>query len=257
MPDRLIVLSALASLLVLFLLAPILAIFLTADPKTLSNTLFIDPVLSDEAWRALEVTITASILSTSILLALSIPLAYFLVRSNSPLKGLIEALVDIPLMLPHAVAGIMLLVAYGRGGLLNKILPGLGGIEDAFLGIVAVMIFVSSPIMVDTIKVSMSKISPELEIVARSLGASHIKTFFHIVLPLSLNGIISGSILAWARAVSEVGAILVVAYYPKTINVLVIEWFNTYGLRYAASLSLLMVVISLAVFTALRMVVRK
>ena len=244
-----------SSIGILFLLAPIIALFLMLDPSVFRKTLFSNPLLSNEAWQAFYITFTASTISTAILLFLGVPIAYLLAKRNFLGKRIVESIVDIPLMIPHVVAGIMILVAYSRRGLMGGVTSVLGfNIEDAFWGIVFVMIFVSAPIMIDTLKIGFEKVDVTLEYVSRSLGANSWKMFHTITLPLSLPNIISGSILSWARAVSEVGAILIVAYYPKSANILVLEWFNTYGLKYAVSLSIVLVIVSFIVFLLLRLV---
>lgn len=253
----LVVFTVLSSLIILFLLAPILALFLMLDPSVFREALFSNPLLSREAWNAFYITFSASTISTIILLSLGIPIGYILAKKRFLGKRVIESIVDIPLMIPHVVAGIMILVAYSRRGLAGGITGLLKlNIEDAFWGIVFVMIFVSAPIMIDTLKIGFEKVDATLEYVSRSLGADLWKMFYTISLPLSLSNIISGSILSWARAISEVGAILIVAYYPKSANILVLEWFNTYGLRYAVSLSVVLVAVSFIVFLILRLVFR-
>lgn len=240
---------------ILFLLAPIIALFLMLDPTVFRDALFSNPLLSNEAWQAFYITFTASTASTVILLILGIPTAYLLAKRSFPGRKIIESIVDIPLMIPHVVAGIMILVAYSRSGLIGGLTSFIGlNIQDAFWGIVFVMIFVSAPIMIDTLKIGFEKVDSTLEYVSRSLGAGSWKMFYTITLPLSSPNIISGSILSWARAVSEVGAILIVAYYPKSANILVLEWFNTYGLKYAVSLSVVLVIVSFIIFLLLRWV---
>ena len=247
-----------SSIGILFLLAPIIALFLMLDPAIFREALFSNPLLSNEAWRAFYITFIASTISTAILLFLGMPIAYLLAKRRFLGKRIVESVVDIPLMIPHVVAGIMILVAYSRRGLMGGVTGILGlNIEDAFWGIVFVMIFVSAPIMIDTLKIGFEKVDATLEYVSRSLGANAWKMFNTITLPLTLPNIISGSILSWARAVSEVGAILIVAYYPKSANILVLEWFNTYGLKYAVSLSIVLVIVSFIVFLLLRIGVQR
>ena len=254
----LLALATASSIMILFLLAPIAALIIAVDPKTLEEVFITEPSLSREAWLALATTLKASAASTTILVALGVPLAYLLARVSFKGREVVEALIDVPLMIPHAVAGIMVLMAYGRRGVLGPLTAGLGvAVDDSFWGIVAAMTFVSAPIMVDTVKAGFRGVSPTLEYVARSLGASWWRAFTTVTLPLTIESLVAGGLLSWARAISEVGAILIVAYYPKTINVLIVEWFNTYGLRYAASLSLILVALSLAVFTGIRVVARK
>ena len=250
--------SITASILVFFLLTPIIAIFLLADLGIVEKALIKDPMLSAEAWGAFLTTIKASLTASAILLVLGIPLAYVLARKEFRGKYLVEGLLDVPLMLPHAVAGIMILTAYGRGGLLGPLTTRLGlAVDDSFWGIVAAMAFVSAPILVDTVKVGIESIDPMLEMVARSLGASPGKVFTTVTMPLALRSIGVGFILSWARSISEVGAILIVAYYPKSVNVLIVEWFNTYGLSYAIALSIPLILLSIALFVIVRWVLRK
>lgn len=247
-----------SSLGVLFILSPIIALFISVDPHVFSRVWLQDNLYSRQAYSALILTIQASMTSTLILLIIGIPLGYLLARHDFKGKQLIEALIDIPLMIPHAVAGIMVLLAYGRNGLLRDIVNNLGLVlENSFWGIVAAMMFVSIPIMIDTLKLGYEKIDVSIEFVARSLGANSWVVFRKITLPLLLPNIVVGFLLSWARALSEVGAILIIAYYPKTTNILIYEWFSTYGLKYATALSVVIVLLSLLVFTVLRVLFKK
>ncbi len=254
----LLTLSVGASILITFLVIPIIALFALSDLGVMGKVLITNEEYASLVWSAMATTLLASGTSTVTLLILSIPLAYILARTDFRGKSLIEAFIDLPLMIPHAVAGIMILLAYGGRGLLANLTRSLGiAICNTFWGIVAVMAFVSAPIMIDTIRVGFESVSPTLELIARSLGASPAKAFTTVTLPLSIKAICTAAILSWARALSEVGAILIVAYYPKTINVLIIEWFMTYGLKYAVAISVPLVLISLALFTILKVVLKK
>ncbi len=247
-----------ASIIVIFLIIPLIALFALADLGVIGKVLFLNREYASLVWSAMATTLLASGTSTGVLLILSIPLAYILARTDFKGKSLIEAFIDLPLMIPHAVAGIMVLLAYGGRGLLANLTKALGiAICNTFWGIVAVMAFVSAPIMIDTIRVGFESVSPTLEMIARSLGATPPRVFRTITLPLSIKAICTAAVLSWARALSEVGALLIVAYYPKTINVLIIEWFMTYGLKYAVAISIPLVLISLALFTILKVVLRK
>jgi len=245
----------LSSFTILFIISPIIAIYLMMDPKVFTYALFKNIELASEAWSSLALTFEASIISTTVLLVIGIPLAYSLARLNFRGKSLIESIVDIPLLTPHIVAGIMILAAFGRRGLLGVLT--FGGVEDTFIGIIIVMIFVSTPLMIDTIKTGIYLIDERLEHIARSLGADRLKVFKDIILPLSKDSILAGYILAWARAVSEVGALLIVAYYPKTVNIVIYEWFTTYGLKYAVALSIVLLSIFILLFMTIRIVYKR
>ncbi len=242
-----------STILVLFILIPLVSLFLYTNPDTLRE-LFTGYTAS-EVLNAFETTFKASLLSTLLLLAFGLPLAYTLARHSFPGKKVLESIIDIPFVLPHTVAGVAILTGFGSRSIFGEPLERIGlVVQDSFWGIVAAMMFVSAPVLIDSAKVAFQSIDPELEEVARCLGASPVRVFATITLPLALRGIVAGTILAWARALSEVGAILVVAYYPKTINVLVLEYLNVYGLSYAIALSTILTLVSIALFTALRMV---
>jgi molybdate/tungstate transport system permease protein len=247
----------LASLLLLYILAPIIALYI-ATPLGEYSKLTRDPLIWREVTSALRVTLAASLIAVVFLAVLGVPLAYVLARGSFPGKSIIEAVVDIPLALPHTVAGIMLLEAYGSQSPMGELLERLGiTIKDHLAGIVLVMMFVSAPLLVDTVKVGIQSIPGSLEEAAITLGVPRFRVFAGIILPLAWRSILAGAILAWARGLSEVGALLVVAYYPKTVNILILEYLSLYGLRLSAALAGLYAAITLAAFTALRMVAGK
>jgi len=254
----LVVASAASSLAILFLFLPLAALFTMFDPRIFAKVFLYNPVFYRVARAAMLTTFEASGLAVALNACLGIPLAYILARKRFRGRGVIESLVDVPLLLPHTVAGIAVLCAFGHAGLLAPITKPLGiYIEDTFLGIVLAMAFVSAPIMIDTAKVGFASVDPELEMVARSLGASPSRVFASITLPLAIRSIAAGAILSWARALSEVGAILIVAYYPRTLNVLTIEWFSMYGLPYCIALAVPLALVSIALFTLLRLVIQR
>jgi molybdate/tungstate transport system permease protein len=252
----LILFSGLSSLLILFLALPIIALYLGLKPSTLGGILG-SPALREEVVGGFKVALLASAAAVALLLILGIPLAYLLARYNFPGKRVLEGLVDVPLALPHVVAGVMLLEAYGSRGLAGPLLERVHVVvEDHFLGVVLVMAFVSAPLLVDTVKVGFQAVPESLGAVARTLGASRLRAFRDIALPLAARSIAAGSLLAWARGLSEVGALLVVAYYPKTVNILILEYLSVYGLPYAVALSALYAALALGVFASLRVVAR-
>ncbi len=241
---------SLSLILLFFIVAPLAALYLEASPSLAGEMMY-----SREVLGAIKVSLEASVISVLILVATGVPLAYILSRTQFKGKNLVEAIVDIPLVMPHAVAGIMILSAFGSKGLLGPGLSRIGlVIEDSFPGIVLVMTFVSIPLLVDTVKVGFEIVGSSLEDVARTLGASRWTAFRTVTLPLAYRHILAGALLGWARGLSEVGALLVVAYYPKTVNILILDYLSVYGLKYAATLSALYSIIVLAIFVALRKV---
>jgi len=232
--------AALGTFLILYIVLPIVVIFLkqASDVGMLAKTLH-DPIVL-EALRNSLATATATAL---IALLFGVPLGYVLARKEFPGKSLVQALVDVPIVIPHSVVGIMLLVTFSKA------------ILDNYLGIISAMLFVSAPFTINASRDGFLAVDEKLEGVARTLGASRLRAFASIALPLAFPNIASGAIMTWARAISEVGAILVVAYYPKTAQVLILEYFNNYGLRSSRPIAVLMVSLSLGIFVVLRWLV--
>jgi len=251
----LVALSTLASIAILGLFAPLIGIYLKLKPEYVKEYILPEPYRS-EILGALKVSLIASIIAVLILIIVGVPLAYILARFEFPLKSIVQGLVDLPLVIPHAVSGILILSAYGSSGLLGPLLGRAGlRIEDSYAGIIAVMTFVSAPLLVDTVKVGFETIPESLVAVARSLGARRSQALLHVELPLVFRHILAGALMAWARGLSEVGALLIVAYYPKTINILIIEFFDVLGLGPAIALSALYLLLILLIFIILREVI--
>ncbi|MBE8539917.1 tungstate ABC transporter permease WtpB [Geoglobus acetivorans] len=197
--------------------------------------------LQDETvLEALRNSLMTSTITAVIALLLGVPLGYILARKDFRGKSIIQGVVDVPIVIPHSVVGIMLLVTFS-----SKIL-------DSYLGIVMVMLFVSASFTINSARDGFRAVDEKLEHVARTLGASKLKSFFTVSLPIAMPAILSGAIMTWARAISEVGAILIVAYYPKTAQILVMEYFNNYGLKASQPVSVILIIISLGVFISLR-----
>ena len=230
-----VIIYGLASLLIIFLTYPLFVTLVLVRPHDL-RYLVQEPYLS-QASSALAVTFTGASLSTVLLALLGIPLAYVLSRHDFKGKGFITALTSLPLVIPHAVAGVLLLVSFRN-------------LADSFAAVVITMMFVSAPIMIGPLRAAMERVEEE-ELVARSLGATRLRALLSVTLPSIWKEFLAASILSWARAVSEVGALLVFAYYPKTAGILVLEWLKLYGLRASLALSLPLLAISFLVIWSL------
>jgi len=232
--------AAIGSFLIVYIALPLIVIFAkqSTDWGMLIKTLRDAYVI--EALKNSLLTATATAL---IALFFGVPLGYVLARKEFPGKSLVQAIVDVPIVIPHSVVGIMLLVTFSSA------------ILDNYTGIIAAMLFVSASFSINAARDGFLAVDEKLENVARTLGASRLKAFFSISLPMAFPSIASGAIMTWARAISEVGAILIVAYYPKTAQVLVMEYFNNYGLRASRPISVILIAISLTIFVLLRWLV--
>jgi molybdate/tungstate transport system permease protein len=181
------------------------------------------------------------------------PLAYLLARQDFRGKRFLEAVIDLPIMIPHPVIGIAFLGVAGRNHWIGQIIGELGiRVLGSVTGIIAVLTFVGIPFYVHSAKNGFEAVSPRLEKVSRSLGASMITTFFRITFPLAWRSMLVGIIMCSARAISEFGAVVVVAYHPMTAPVLIYERFQGYGLKYSQPVAVWLVLVCLVLFFLLR-----
>ncbi len=243
------VLSIFSALMVCFLALPIVYMVAMQFCKFSS---FVKTVLNPSVWSVIALTYFAALVSTAIAIVFGVPLAYILARYDFPAKRVIESFVDIPAVIPHTVAGIALLSVLGSSGIIGRFSPV--RFVDAFPGIVAAMLFVSFPIFLNNAREGFSKVDRRLESVARTLGASHFRAFLTVTLPLSARSIAAGAIVAWARAVSEFGAIVVIAYYPLVASTLIYDRYLSEGLNAAEPVAVLLILLTMAIFAVIRFV---
>jgi len=169
-------------------------------------------------------------------------------------KRLLEAIINLPVVIPHTAAGIALLLVFGRRGLLGQWLSPLGiTFTDNLAGIVVAMLFVSLPFLVNLSREAFALVDEEMERVALIDGASQWQAFFHVTLPLAWRGVLGGAVMMWARGISEFGAVVILAYHPKIVPVLVYERFEGFGLDAAQPIALLLILVALVVFISLRL----
>ncbi|NLX49102.1 MAG: ABC transporter permease [Methanospirillum sp.] len=204
-------------------------------------------------WNAILTTFAAAFLAVILLALLGTPLAYLMARSRNRALPLVEALVDLPLVLPHTIAGLLVYLVFMRYGPLGQPLGALGfSFEDAFFGIVAAMLFVGIPYYVDAARDGFAKVPIELEEVARTLGAGPQAAFLRIALPLAARECLSGAITAWGRAVGEFAAVVMIAYYPLVVSTLVYTRFTQYGLADTVAVAIILLVACGGVLVLLR-----
>lgn len=212
-------------------------------------------IKDDEVRRAIWLSITTAISAALISFVFGTPLAYILARHNFPAKRLIEGIIDIPIVIPHPVVGIAILGIVGGNHWIGQMLQTLGiRLMGSASGIIAVLTFVGMPFYIHSAKAGFEAISPRLENVSRSLGASMMATFFRITCPLAWRSMVVGTIMCCARAISEFGAVVVIAYHPMTAPVLIYERFEGYGLKYSQPIAVWLVMVCLCLFVILRMV---
>ena len=229
-----------------FLAFPIVAIFLQISPRELVAHLD-DPAALD----ALAVTAKTSAVANVLILLFGTPTAYLIATRSFRRRALLVTLVELPLVLPPAVAGIGLLAAFGRLGLLGSTI-GAFGIEVGFTqaAVVLAVTFVASPFYLRAAVAAFEGIDPSLPAAARTLGAGPARTFFRIALPLAAGGLAAGWALAFARGLGEFGATILFAGslqgVTQTLSLAIYEQFDV-GFDLALALAAELVVASAAV----------
>jgi molybdate/tungstate transport system permease protein len=238
----------LGSLLLAFLTVPLLGLALTQSGASLAEVARMADVRD-----AIALSLEASFLSAAFAALLGVPLAYALARAAFPGKGVIAALIDLPLAVPHTVAGIALLLVFGRHGIFGAPLQTIGlKFWGSIAGVVVAMLFVSVPYTVNAARTGFEAVDPRLEKIARTLGLGPWRTFARISLPLARRSILSGLTLTYARSISEFGAVIILVYYPMTAPVKIYELFLRFGLEQSAGAAVLLLIVSLSLFVLLR-----
>jgi molybdate transport system permease protein len=245
LPERsLTVLAGLAGLLLLFLVLPLVALFLRASTTSDFWTSLQQPMVLE----ALRLTLISSLICLLLAIVTGTPLAWILARKEFPGKRILDTMVDLPLILPPVVAGVALLMAFGRRGLLGEQLDVIGiSIPFTLAAVVMAQLFIAVPFYVRGAKVGFQSVDRHLEHAAALDGASSWQTIRHVTVPVALPAISSGAMLCWARAVSEFGATLLFAGNitgrTQTMPLAIMSAMET-NLGAALALSVVLVLIS-------------
>lgn len=247
--------------MLLLLLLPIYALFTYAPPSEILAAAS-DPVVA----TAIGLTLFASGVTVLVSLVLAVPFGYLLARRSFPGKSVVESAVALPIAVPHLMVGLGLFLALALpASPLYRFTNAIGfPLYDSFWGVVAVMVVVSAPYTVLASQLAFGAVDGRVLEAARSLGAGPANAFLTVTFPLALRGIVTGLLLTWARAVSEIGGILILAYtvYPggpytgpvtSTISVLVYDLFQSGNLKDAAAVSAVFLMIAFAVFLGVRL----
>jgi molybdate/tungstate transport system permease protein len=242
------VVAAIVGLFLLFMLLPTTKLVASGGVEGVRR------LAGDSELRsALWLTLTCATAATLLAVIGGTPLAYLLARKNFPGRSIVAAVVDIPLVIPHPVAGIAILLALGRQSTAGSLLEAIGTrITGSATGIIAAMTFVAAPLFVAAAREAFELVDPRLEGVARTLGDSPYRAIRRVTLPLASRGLIAAGIVMWSRAASEFGAIVVLTYNPKVASVLSYDRFTSTGLEGALPVAAVLVIIALIPLIALR-----
>jgi len=243
-----VVAAIVASCLLLFLAAPVVTLVRAGGAEGLRQ------LGTDAALReALALTALCATTATLVGVVCATPLAYLLARREFPGRAVLSAVLDLPLLIPHPVAGIALLLLLGRESVVGGAALAAGvRIVGTPLGIIAAMLFVSAPLFVSGAREAFAKVDPRFEGVARTLGDTPWRAFHRVTLPLAGRGLLAAAVVMWARAVSEFGAIVILTYNPKVVSVLSYDRFTSFGLREALPVAAALALLALGPLTLLR-----
>ena len=241
--------------MLLFITLPVAAVFAQVSPSELLSALG-----SEAAVDAMRVTAETISIAMLLILVCGTPAAYFISTRRGTFRDILVTLVELPLVLPPAVAGIGLLVAFGRAGLLADEIDALG-IDIAFTkaAVVLAVTFVASPFYLRTAIATFEAVDPTLPSAARTLGAGPGRVFMRVMLPLSRGGLGAGAALAFARGLGEFGATIMFAGslqgVTQTLSLAIYEQFDV-DFTVALAISALLISISALVLLSVKLLAR-
>lgn len=236
-----------------FLVLPVVAIFTDTSPRELIDSLG-DPVARDALWLSLKTTLIA----LAVIVVVGTPAAYLLATRRFRGRAVVQTLLELPLVLPPAAAGIALLAALGPNGILGPLLDD-AGIELVLqtAGVVVALVFVSAPFYLRQAEAAFSAVPPSVVQASRTLGAGEAATLLRVVIPMARAGLLAGGALAWGRALGEFGATLMFAGsfrgVTQTVPLAIYDRFAT-DFPGALALSAVLVCVSFALLLSVKLV---
>jgi molybdate transport system permease protein len=249
-PVRILV-GLLAALFFLFIGIPLLSLLFRESP-----TLVWSELLQPDVFQALQLSLLTTTLSTLVAIILGLPVAYVLARVAFPGRQVLETLLTLPTVLPPVVAGIALLLAFGRFGLVGRYLNMVGiTIPFTTLAVIMAQTFVAAPLFINSTKAGLEQLDKRYELAAYTLRALPLYTFRRVILPLIRPALLSGIGLSWARALGEFGATITFAgNFPGTTETMPIAVYiaSESDLDKSIALSVVLLAVSFALLLVLR-----
>ncbi len=243
-----------AAVALTFLVLPMVAIFVRVPPGRLLHELT-NPVVKD----ALVVSFKTSLIAQALVLLLGTPLAYLLATKRFRGRSFVVTLVELPLVLPPAVAGLGLLAAFGRAGMLGSTLDAFGvSIPFTQTAVTLAVAYVASPLYIRQGIAAFESVDPNVVAASRTLGAGPTRTFFRVVLPLASGGLAAGEALAFARGLGEFGATIMFAgSFQGVTQTLPLAIYNEFALDFDAALAMgaLLVVVSAVLLLSIKLII--
>ncbi|GAB6862034.1 ABC transporter permease [Haloplanus litoreus] len=245
--DWLSVTLLLGAVLLCYYLVPLLALVVAQPPGAVFARLTAPAVIG-----AARTSLLGAGASTLLATAFGLPLAYWLARTDGRLPTLLTAVVVLPLVLPPVVSGMVLLTVVGPNTVVGSAAATAGvPLTRSLAGVALAQTFVASPFVVVTSKAAIEGVDRRLEHAARSLGKRRFTAVRRVTLPLAWPGILAGITLAFARAMGEFGATIMLAYYPRTMPVQIWVSFTTLGLDEAFPIAVVLVGLAVATLVVL------
>jgi molybdate transport system permease protein len=247
-----VVLFAALAVALAFLVLPVVAIFTDTSPGELLDSLG-DPVARDALWLSLKTTAVAIV----VIVLVGTPAAYVLATRRFRGRAIVQTLLELPLVLPPAAAGIALLAALGPKGILGPLLHD-AGIELVLqtAGVVVALVFVSAPFYLRQAEAAFAAVPPSVVQASRTLGAGEAATLLRVVIPTARDGLLAGAALAWGRALGEFGATLMFAGsfrgVTQTVPLAIYDRFAT-DFPAALALSAVLVAVSAALLGTMKL----
>lgn len=243
----------LAALGLVFLALPVVALLVRA----LGSGALLSALAGGAVLDALVLSLSTTVVSLAIIVVLGLPLAFVLARSSFRGKVLAESLVDLPIVLPPSVAGLALLFAFGRNGLVGSTFELLGlSLPFTTLAVIVAQVFVAAPFFIRAARAGFRAVEPEVEDAARIDGASEPALMRRVTLPLAAPALAAGLVLAWARSLGEFGATILfagnIAGTTQTLPLLVYSEFQN-SLDAATAAATILVLAALGVLIAVRL----
>ena len=239
-----------SSILMALFILPLIALFVRSI-----NAGFFNYALSEQAFKALRLSLVTSSVTTLITIVLGTPLAFILARWKFRFKSWVEVFIDLPILLPPSVAGLVLLLTFGRRGMFGPALGALGiSLPFTTAAVIMAQIFVSAPLYVRSGRVGFQEIDKQLEEAAHVEGANTWQLFSEVMFPLAGRALLSGAILTWTRALGEFGATILFAGNLEGVTqtmpmAIYLGFERNLGIALALSVVLVLVSVTLLMFT--------
>ncbi len=240
---------------IIFILTPVIRIL------TFQSFTYLVGSGTSGIWKSIYYTYLLALVVGLVSVGFSIPYVYFTSRNGSKTVKALDSLVELPIMIPHTVVGVMMLIllepSMPLGSFIARIIPGYQ-FDDTFFAVIVTLLFLSSAYTIRSVQLAYARDTMKFENMARTLGLSASRSFFIVAIPIMWKSILRGLVLTWARSISEVGSLLIVAYYifPSLVQlagVYIYSQINSGGLSPAVASSSILILSGIVTLFAVKL----